>query len=165
MAIFNFVKQAGQIVSDSVVAAAGAATDAVAATTGAVPTVAVQAKIKTSGINPRDLSLKMVDEETIKVYAVVDTVEEKEELILLAGNTPGVAKVEDAVKVKPEGADEVVTGAPRFYTVASGDTLSDIAQRELGEASRYVEILRANPNSLPNPDSIEVGQTLRLPQS
>ena len=165
MAIFNFVKQAGQIVSDSVLAAADAATDAVAKTTGAVPTVAVQAKITTSGIKPRDLSLKMVDEETIKIYAIVDTVEEKEELILLAGNTPGVAKVEDAVKVKPEGAEEVSTGSPNFYTVAAGDTLNDIAQRELGDGERFMEIFQANRNTLSDPNSISVGQTLRIPKT
>ena len=95
---------------------------------------------------------------------VVGSAEEKEELILLVGNTPGVAKVEDAIKVRPEGGAEVAAPTPKFYTVKSGDTLSSIAQSELGDSARYTEIFNANRNILSNPDAIDVGQTLRIPQ-
>jgi nucleoid-associated protein YgaU len=47
------------------------------------------------------------------------------------------------------------------YTVRKGDTLSAIAQRELGAASRWPEI--AELNAIPNPDLIYPGQELRLP--
>lgn len=47
------------------------------------------------------------------------------------------------------------------YTVRNGDTLSAIAQRELGAASRWPEI--ANLNGLANPDLIYPGQELRMP--
>ena len=53
---------------------------------------------------------------------------------------------------------------PKFYTVKSGDTLSSIAQSELGDSARYTEIFNANRNILSNPDAIDVGQTLRIPQ-
>ncbi len=47
------------------------------------------------------------------------------------------------------------------YTVQSGDTLSQIARRELGDASRWSEI--AKLNDLKPPYSIKVGQRLALP--
>jgi|GEM_PF-3018481 len=48
------------------------------------------------------------------------------------------------------------------YVVRPGDTLSAIAARALGDASRYPEIARLN--GLANPNLIRVGQTLKLPQ-
>lgn len=59
----------------------------------------------------------------------------------------------------PNGANNATT--ERVYTVQSGDTLSGIAQRELGDSSRYMEI--ANMNGISNPDLIYAGQELRLP--
>lgn len=49
----------------------------------------------------------------------------------------------------------------RTYTVQKGDTLSAIAERELGAASRWLEIQQLN--SIPNADLIYPGQTLRIP--
>jgi nucleoid-associated protein YgaU len=85
-------------------------------------------------------------------------------LILLVGNTPGVEKVEDAIKVRPPGATaDVSVPAPKLYTVKSGDTLGSIARSQLGNESRYQEIFNANRHLLSNPDAIDVGQTLRIP--
>jgi nucleoid-associated protein YgaU len=44
-----------------------------------------------------------------------------------------------------------------------GDTLSGIAQKELGEASRWPEIFALNGDVLTNPDVIVAGQVLQLP--
>jgi nucleoid-associated protein YgaU len=52
---------------------------------------------------------------------------------------------------------------PRFYVVQPGDTLSDIAQQELGDASRWPEIFALNGAILTNPDVIIPGQVLLLP--
>lgn len=49
------------------------------------------------------------------------------------------------------------------YKVRSGDSLSAIAVRELGDASKYMEIARIN--KLDNPDSIYPGQLLVIPVS
>jgi LysM repeat protein len=49
------------------------------------------------------------------------------------------------------------------YRVQRGDTLSHIAQRKLGRASRWREL--AVLNQLANPNLIFVGQTLRLPEA
>lgn len=64
---------------------------------------------------------------------------------------------------------EDVKGAPflakhaavRTYTVVSGDTLSGIAQKELGSGARYQEIAAAN--GIKNPNLISPGQVLIIP--
>jgi nucleoid-associated protein YgaU len=50
----------------------------------------------------------------------------------------------------------------RTYTVQSGDTLSGIAQQQLGDASRWPEIFLLN-RSIRHPDRISPGQVLILP--
>lgn len=79
--------------------------------------------------------------------------EEREKVILAVGNVEGVAKVED------EAADGAV-----FHTVEKGDTLSAIAKKTLGSASRYPEIFQANRPMLKDPNKIYPGQVLRIPQ-
>lgn len=51
----------------------------------------------------------------------------------------------------------------RTYTVVSGDSLSRIAMRVYGKASRWPEIFEANRDQLTDPDRIYPGQVLKLP--
>lgn len=51
--------------------------------------------------------------------------------------------------------------AQKRYTVKRGDTLSRIAQQELGTFSRWREIARLN--NIRDPRTLKVGQVLRLP--
>ena len=51
----------------------------------------------------------------------------------------------------------------KTYTVKSGDTLSEIAKRELGSANKYMEIFNANKDQLTDPDKIKPGQVLKIP--
>jgi nucleoid-associated protein YgaU len=51
----------------------------------------------------------------------------------------------------------------KTYTVKSGDTLGEIAQRELGSANKYMEIFNANRDQLSDPDKIQPGQVLKIP--
>lgn len=44
-----------------------------------------------------------------------------------------------------------------------GDTLSGIAERELGDADRWPEIFKANGDVISDPDHISPGQVLVLP--
>jgi nucleoid-associated protein YgaU len=52
---------------------------------------------------------------------------------------------------------------PRIYIVRRGDTLSSIAQRELGDASRWPEIFERNRDVISDPDRIFPDQALILP--
>ena len=52
---------------------------------------------------------------------------------------------------------------PRTYTVQPGDTLSGIAQAQLGDAGRWPEIFVLNRSSIRHPDRIFPGQVLTLP--
>ena len=51
----------------------------------------------------------------------------------------------------------------RQYVVQDGDTLWRVAARQLGDPSRYKEILRLNANVLPDEDDLTVGLHLILP--
>ena len=195
MGIFDFVKDAGKMIgmggdsetpeeqdararqakaaSNAARAEAQAEAEKAKAATGTMTapapltTAAIEAKIKASKLKVKDLALKLEGDDQIKVYGVVESPDDKADLILLVGNTPGVAKVDDAIKVRKPGSDkdedEAKVPAPRFYQVRSGDTLSGIAQKELGDAGRYMEIFNANRNILRDPDQIDIGQTLRIP--
>jgi nucleoid-associated protein YgaU len=48
--------------------------------------------------------------------------------------------------------------------VRSGDNLYRIAQKTLGDSSKWASIFEANRDVLADPDSLKVGQTLRIPQ-
>jgi nucleoid-associated protein YgaU len=52
---------------------------------------------------------------------------------------------------------------PGTYTVRPGDTLSAIAQQQLGDASRWPEIFLLNRGTIQHPDRISPGQVLALP--
>lgn len=84
-----------------------------------------------------------------------------EKAILAIGNTLGISKV-NAEEMKVTQAD--VPATPRFHTVAKGDTLSAVAQKEYGAASKYPVIFEANKPMLTHPDKIYPGQVLRIPE-
>lgn len=54
--------------------------------------------------------------------------------------------------------------ATRRYTVQSGDTLSKISKQFYGNANQYMKIFEANRDTLQNPDRIQVGQELKIPE-
>lgn len=60
----------------------------------------------------------------------------------------------------PAPVGEAVT---RTYTVVSGDSLSKIAKKIYGNASRWKEIFEANKDKIKNPDLIHPGQVLKIP--
>ena len=90
-------------------------------------------------------------------------------------------KIWDAIKTIPDWRNDIVgdikaKGAPaaqgegsasqqdRTYTVKSGDTLSKIAKEMLGNANAYMDIFNANTDQLKDPDKIQPGQVLKIPQ-
>jgi nucleoid-associated protein YgaU len=78
----------------------------------------------------------------------------------------------DAIKTHPNWANEIVADiqAERkdihgVHTVASGDTLSKLAKRYLGDAGAYMKIFEANKDILKDPNLIKVGQELKIPSA
>ncbi|HEY1911638.1 MAG TPA: LysM peptidoglycan-binding domain-containing protein [Vicinamibacterales bacterium] len=49
------------------------------------------------------------------------------------------------------------------HTVVSGDTLSKLSKRYLGDANRYMDIFNANTDQLKDPNAIKIGQKLVIP--
>jgi hypothetical protein len=76
------------------------------------------------------------------------------------------------IRVKPGATKAAPPTAPasqpqaaaQTYTVQSGDTLSAIAKKFLGNANSYMEIFNANRDQLTDPDKIKPGQVLKIPQ-
>ncbi len=66
----------------------------------------------------------------------------------------------------PAVATPVPTASPieQVYTVRSGDTLSSIAKQFYGDAAKWQKILDANKDVLKSPDSLQLGQKLKIPQ-
>ena len=83
--------------------------------------------------------------------------ETREKVILVVGNTAGIAGVEDEMAVEIE--EPVAT----FHTVERGDTLGKIAKKVYGNAMKYPVIFEANKPMLTHPDKIYPGQVLRIP--
>ena len=52
----------------------------------------------------------------------------------------------------------------KTYTVKPGDTLSKIAKQFLGDANAYMEIYNQNRDQLSDPNKIQPGQVLKIPQ-
>jgi len=75
-------------------------------------------------------------------------------------------KVQAAPQPAPTtGSQGAAPASPMIsYTVQSGDTLSAIAKKFLGNANDYMEIFNANRDQLTDPDKIKPGQVLKIPQ-
>ncbi len=109
----------------------------------------------------------VVDDETVILTGKVDTIPNKNRIVVAAGNVEGISKVDDRLAVLPIGSDIPVIPPTEpekeFYTVVSGDTLSKIAKRFYGDANKYPVIFEANTPMLTHPDKIYPGQVLVIP--
>lgn len=117
---------------------------------------AVVSLINGMGFKVEDL-IADIEGDTIRVKGRVNSQEEREKIILMVGNTEGVAHVDDQLQVanpQPEG---------QYYDVKSGDSLSKIAKQFYGDANKYNLIFEANKPMLKDPDEIYPGQKLRIP--
>jgi len=64
----------------------------------------------------------------------------------------------------PAAAGAGAPGGARVYEVVSGDSLSKIAKRFYGDAAKYPKIFEANRDQLKDPNVIQPGQTLKIPE-
>jgi nucleoid-associated protein YgaU len=108
------------------------------------------------GFQVNDLSVKVAGD-TATVKGSVASQADREKIVLAIGNTGGIASVDDQIEVdnpEPEAT---------YHTVVRGDTLSAIAKKYYGSASKYPVIFEANKPMLEDPDKIYPGQVLRIP--
>ena len=84
--------------------------------------------------------------------------------VIKAGQALWIPEEEDGGE-EDEAEEEADGEGGSYYTVRPGDSLSAIAQRELGDASRWSEIYELNQDTIGgNPNLIQPGQELELPQ-
>ncbi len=114
------------------------------------------------------------DEKDGKLYfrGTVNSEDEKNQIWNALKTVPDWQKeVVADIKVRPgthasaatQQASPVATPTTT-YTVESGDTLSAIAKRFLGNANNYMQIFEANRDQLSDPNKIKPGQILKIPQ-
>ena len=146
MGLWNFVKNAGKSLIGS------------AEASEAPPEDALRKEVEDLGLNADGLEIS-VDGDKVTVSGNAVDQETREKVILAVGNVEGVASVEDNAK-SGDGADPA-----GFHTVKKGESLWKIAEKHLGNGSKYTEIFEANRPMLSDPDKIYPGQMLRIPGS
>jgi len=62
------------------------------------------------------------------------------------------------------GAGVGSAGSPRRYTVKAGDSLSKISREFYGNSGEYMKIFEANRDQLKDPNQIQPGQELVIPE-
>ncbi len=100
---------------------------------------------------------------------------EASKVVMAVGNNDGIQKVDNQMRVPlasikpaggtaaPAGDDHADEDKVTFHKVESGDTLSAIAKKVYGDASKYPVIFEANKPMLSDPNKIYPGQMLRIP--
>ena len=152
MGIFSFIKNAG-----AKVFGIGKTTDE----ENAEKSNQLKHAITSLDLVVADLSIEVADD-AVKIWGEAADLATKEKVVLVAGNTNGVASVEDNMSVKEVAVIEEAAMA-QFHTVESGDTLGKIAKEYYGNAMKYPVIFEANKPMLSHPDKIYPGQVLRIP--
>jgi nucleoid-associated protein YgaU len=143
MGVWDFVKKAGKKIG-------------IGGDEAAPDSEALKKEVEELGLGAEDIDIQ-VDGDKVKVRGRAKSQEAKEKVVLAVGNVAGVAKVQEEISTEKVDREAV------FHTVASGDNLSAIAQKYLGNASRYLEIFEANKPMLSDPNKIYPGQVLRIP--
>ncbi|MGJ8745393.1 peptidoglycan-binding protein LysM [Polaribacter sp.] len=152
MGIFSFIKNAG-----AKVFGIGKTTEEESAEKSSK----LREAITSLGLEVADLSIE-VNDDVVKLWGEAADLATKEKVVLVAGNTNGVASVEDNLTVAEVEVIEEAALA-QFHTVESGDTLGKIAKTYYGNAMKYPVIFEANKPMLSHPDKIYPGQVLRIP--
>ncbi len=106
-----------------------------------------------------DLSVVVEDDKATVTGEAVDLAT-KEKVVLVIGNTEGIATVEDNMTVVEQVSPADLAN---YHTVVSGDTLGKIAKKYYGDAMKYPVIFEANKPMLKDPNLIYPGQVLRIP--
>ena len=113
-------------------------------------------RVRKMGLSVEMLKID-VKGDTVTVQGTVESQANREKIVLALGNTDGIAKIDDQMKVKKKEPEAT------YYTVVKGDTLSKIAKQYYGDAMKYPVLFEANKPMLTDPDKIYPGQVLRIP--
>lgn len=156
MGIFDFVREAGKKlgIGDDEKPDGKAVPDDREANVAKATALAKQ--VTQLGFDVRDFRVTYADG-TATLHGAAADQSTREKIVLVTGNTAGVARVDDRMTVSAPAAEAT------FYTVKKGDTLSAIAKSQYGDASKYPVIFEANKPMLEHPDRIYPGQVLRIP--
>lgn len=161
MGLFSFIKDAGAKIfgyKTDAEKAAEAAADKAAAEAARIAGAENRLKetVTDLGLKVKDLNVS-ISGDTATVTGLAYDQTNKEKIILVVGNSEGIAVVDDQMEV------ENTEPEAQFHTVVSGDTLSKIAKKFYGNAMKYPVIFDANKPMLTDPDKIYPGQVLRIP--
>lgn len=151
MGLFSFLKNAGA----KLMGRSAEKNEAAAAATSAERADMLRSIIANAGVGIDNLDIEL-DDDKVTVYGQTASVEDKEKIVLVAGNVEGIATVDDRISV-------VAPVQSRFHEVKPGDSLSKIAKEVYGDPMKYNEIFEANKPMLSHPDKIYPGQMLRIP--
>ena len=80
---------------------------------------------------------------------------------------PGYSDLTCDIVIDPALAPPAPAAPPpmKTYTVQPGDSLSKIAKQFYGNANAYMKIFEANKDQLSDPNKIQIGQVLKIPNS
>ncbi|NUM79775.1 LysM peptidoglycan-binding domain-containing protein [bacterium] len=85
----------------------------------------------------------------------------------LARSYPGTSAAADPHWQPPPARDVLKApssqGSSRSHKIVDGDTLARIADRYLGDASRWPEVFQANQELLSSPELLPIGAVLKIP--
>jgi nucleoid-associated protein YgaU len=143
MGVFDFIKSVGEKIGISSEDESPKAED-------------LKAEVEKHGLEAEGLDVK-VEGDTVKVAGAAKSSSIREKIVLALGNTLGISKVEEDIKVDDEEPEAT------FYTVKKGDTLWAISSEHYGNGAKYEAIFEANKPMLTHPDKIYPGQVLRIP--
>jgi nucleoid-associated protein YgaU len=119
--------------------------------------------IRSYGFDTGNIQVQVL-EDLVILTGKVDSIANKNKIIVAAGNVEGISKVEDRLVVLPPGATiPMAVTVDQYHTVVPGDTLSKIAKVYYGNANKYPVIFEANTPMLKHPDKIYPGQVLVIP--
>jgi nucleoid-associated protein YgaU len=151
MGLIDFIKDAGARIFGQARGMAGGE-----APGEAEASEALMKSVTALGVPIEHLSIQ-VDGDTATVSGTAKSQADREKVVLVVGNTHGIAQVDDQMTVETPEAEAA------YDTVQRGDTLSKITQGHYGDASKYPLIFEANRPMLQDPDNIYPGQKLRIP--
>ena len=118
--------------------------------------------IKKFGFDTSRIQIK-VDDDKVILMGKIDNIENKNKIIVTAGNVEGISTVDDWIVVDKPPVVAPPEPEKQFYTVKKGDYLSKIAKEVYGNANKYNIIFEANKPILKDPNLIYPGQVLVIP--